>query len=90
MSIKITTPSTGPVEATLSEKNPGTARAFIEALPITGKANLWGDEIYFSIPVETPPEDGKSVVELGDARAISIFMFYHERCTNNVFGSSCR
>ena len=66
MSIKITTPSTGPVEATLSEKNPGTARAFIEALPITGKANLWGDEIYFSIPVETPPEDGKSVVELGD------------------------
>jgi len=66
MSIKITTPSTGPVEATLSEKNLGTVRAFIEALPITGKANLWGDEIYFSIPVDTPPEDGKSVVELGD------------------------
>ena len=66
MSIKITTSSTGTVEAALSDENPETVRAFIEALPITGKANLWGDEIYFSIPVEAPPENGKSVVELGD------------------------
>jgi len=66
MSIKITTSSTGTVEATLSDENPETVRAFIEALPITGKANLWGDEIYFIIPVEAPPENGKSVVELGD------------------------
>jgi uncharacterized protein len=66
MSIKITTSSTGTVEATLSDENPETVRAFIEALPITGKANLWGDEIYFNIPVEAPPENGKSVVELGD------------------------
>ena len=66
MIIIITTSSTGPVEASLSEENPETVKAFIEALPITGKANLWGDEIYFSIPVEAPPENGKSVVELGD------------------------
>jgi hypothetical protein len=66
MKIKITTPSTGPVEATLTEENPKTAKAIYEALPITGRANLWGDEIYFSIPVETSPENGKTVVELGD------------------------
>jgi len=66
MYIKITTPSTGPVKATLSNENPETTKAFIKALPIIGRANLWGDEIYFSIPVEAPPENGKSVVELGD------------------------
>ena len=66
MRIKIITISTGPVEATLSEENPETVKAFIEGLPITGRANLWGDEIYFSIPVDAPPENGKSVVELGD------------------------
>ena len=66
MKIKITTPSTGSIEARISEENPVTANAIISSLPIIGKANLWGDEIYFSIPVDTPPENGKSVVELGD------------------------
>ena len=66
MKIKIITRSTGPIKATLSDENPETTKAFIEALPITGKANLWGDEIYFNIPVEAPPENGKSVVESGD------------------------
>lgn len=66
MKIIITTSSTGPVEAVLSDENANTKKAFIEALPITGRANLWGDEIYFSIPVEAPPENGKTVVELGD------------------------
>ena len=66
MKIKITTPSTGPVEATLTEENSKTAKAIYAALPISGRANLWGDEIYFNIPVSTPPENGKTVVELGD------------------------
>jgi hypothetical protein len=66
MKIKITTSSTGPVDAVLSEENPRTAKAIYEALPIKGNANLWGDEIYFGIPVEANPENGKSVVELGD------------------------
>ena len=66
MKIKITTSSTGPVEATLSGKSPVTAKSIHDALPITGKANLWGDEIYFTIPVEAEPENGKNVVELGD------------------------
>jgi len=42
------------------------AHSFWEALPIKGKANRWGDEIYFRIPVK--PSTGKkvSVVEEGD------------------------
>lgn len=66
MKIKITTPSTGTIEANLTEENPETAKNIYESLPITGKANLWGDEIYFSIPVDTPAENGKTVVDLGD------------------------
>ena len=66
MRIKITTKSTGSVTATLSDENPDTAKAIFDALPITGHANLWGDEIYFSIPVDVPEENGKTVVEMGD------------------------
>jgi hypothetical protein len=66
MKIKIITSSTGTVKATLSEENLETTKAIYQALPITGSVNLWGDEIYFSIPVEAPSENTKSVVELGD------------------------
>ena len=38
------------LEADLNEST--TAKKLLEALPITGRGNRWGDEIYFSIPVE--------------------------------------
>ena len=66
MRIKISTPSTGGVYAELSEENPETARAIWEALPIEARANTWGDEIYFSIPVEAGAENPREVVEMGD------------------------
>jgi len=66
MKIKIITPSTGTINAELTEENPNTAKAFWEALPIIAKANTWGDEIYFTTPVEIPMENSKQVVELGD------------------------
>jgi len=47
-------------------KDTMTAKAIWQALPISGQANLWGDEIYFSIPVRVELEDGKDVVECGD------------------------
>lgn len=43
-----------------------TANAVWNALPIRGKVNLWGDEIYFSIPVEIGSENGRVVVDAGD------------------------
>ncbi len=64
--IKIITPSTGEVDAELSDENPRTAQAIFDALPIEGRANTWGDEIYFSIPVEIEAETPRDVVELGE------------------------
>jgi len=66
MRIRITTDSTGPVEAEVTDENPVTAKAILEALPLRGRANTWGEEIYFTIPVEGDVENPKIVVELGD------------------------
>jgi hypothetical protein len=46
--------------------NTRTAEAIWKALPVKGFANLWGDEIYFSIPVILTLESGKETVNLGD------------------------
>ena len=64
--IKITAPSTGAVFAELSDENPKTAQAIWDALPLESKANTWGDEIYFSIPVELEAENPRETVQLGD------------------------
>jgi uncharacterized protein len=41
-----------------------------DSLPITARANTWGDEIYFSIEIDRsvlgPTTDGVEVVSLGD------------------------
>lgn len=66
MRIKISTPSTGEIQAQLTEETPETAQAVWEALPIEARANTWGDEVYFSIPVEVGAENPKEVVEMGD------------------------
>lgn len=56
----------GSVEATAALNESRTAELIWEGLPITGKANTWGDEIYFSIPVKCAAENPKELVELGD------------------------
>lgn len=44
-----------------------TAQKVWEALPIETSFSTWGDEIYFSIPVDAELEsDAQEVVELGD------------------------
>lgn len=54
------------VEATAELNNSKTARAIYEALPFKGQANLWGDEIYFTIPLKLDLENGQELVEVGD------------------------
>jgi hypothetical protein len=44
-----------------------TALAIMEALPIEARANRWGGEIYFSIPVEAGLETGaRDVLQSGE------------------------
>jgi len=65
--IRIIVSSIGITHAEIDDRiNKKTANAIWEALPIKGEANRWGDEIYFSIPVDVEEENSQQVVELGD------------------------
>lgn len=53
------------LKATLNESL--TAMRIMEALPLEGKAVRWGEEIYFSIPVNVgESEDAKQDMEVGE------------------------
>jgi len=52
------------VEAWLNETD--TATRLLEILPLTSTVNLWGDEIYFSIPLEAKLENAREIVNIGD------------------------
>src|SRR5665648_778811 len=52
------------MEASLNDSK--TAQKVWDALPIEGRVNTWGDEIYFSIPVDVGSENAKAVVSEGD------------------------
>ena len=44
-----------------------TGQKIMDALPIKGNTNLWGEEIYFSIPVYADEEaDAHEIVEPGE------------------------
>lgn len=58
--------TTGGVEMIAELNDSATADAIWDALPIKGRGNTWGDEIYFGIPVYEGEDDAKAVVELGD------------------------
>ena len=62
-SIRITA---GQVVATAELNDSKTAGVIWEALPIEAKADTWGDEIYFGIPVRAEAYGAKEVVDLGD------------------------
>ena len=62
-SIRITA---GAIEAKAELNDTKIAQAIWEALPIKGRVNLWGDEIYFSIPINLKLEAGQEVVNIGD------------------------
>jgi hypothetical protein len=57
----------GDLTVTATLKADETAEAIWDALPIEGRASTWGDEIYFSIPVQVKPAgDARDVVEIGE------------------------
>ncbi len=52
------------MEAELNQSQ--TAQQIWDVLPIEERGNTWGDEIYFSIPVEAETDNAQEVVELGE------------------------
>ncbi|MFC1938829.1 cyclophilin-like fold protein [Chloroflexota bacterium] len=54
------------IEATAELNDTKTAQAIWDALPIKGRGNRWGEEIYFSIPPKLEPENAQEVVDAGD------------------------
>jgi len=54
------------VEVVAELNDTKTAQAIWEALPIKGHVNLWGEEIYFSIPLSLELESGQELVSIRD------------------------
>ena len=53
------------LEAELNQST--TASKTLESLPLEGRANVWGEEIYFDIPLQLESEsDARAEVEIGD------------------------
>ncbi len=56
----------GEVSVTAALNGSTTADSVWDALPVTGQVQTWGDEIYFSIPVDAPEApDAAATVDKG-------------------------
>jgi uncharacterized protein len=55
----------GAVHVTATLNDSVTAGLVWDALPFEAPAGTWGDEIYFTIPVEADEEQAVEVVEMG-------------------------
>jgi len=56
----------GNVEVKGELKETSLAEKIFISLPFSSKANIWGDEIYFEIPVDEKVKNGVKKVEKGD------------------------
>ena len=79
MPVRITIEA-GPVVLDGELFDTATARAVAEVLPVETGFNVWGDEFYFEIPVDMPPDETATTkVKVGDigywppGRALAIF-----------------
>jgi len=66
MAVKKITITIGDIKMSAELNDSKTAQKIWEALPIKGGASTWGDEIYFSIPVNIGLENAEEVVSEGD------------------------
>ena len=58
--------TSGDVSLTATLNDSPTSQLIVEALPITGRVQTWGDEIYFPIPVSASnDETAAEVVDKG-------------------------
>ena len=65
--MKRITISVGEISLLAELNDSSTARQVWAALPIEGRANTWGDEIYFDIPVVADQEpDARAGVQVGE------------------------
>ena len=56
----------GGVEIGAVLNDTATASGILSILPIRALMNLWGEEIYFQIPLEREEEDARETVSVGD------------------------
>ncbi len=52
--------------AELDDRNPKISNALYQMLPFEAKANLWGEEVYFDMPLETENENPSPSAIAGD------------------------
>jgi hypothetical protein len=52
--------------AKLDDRNPKIRESFFRALPMDGIANLWGQEVYFDIPLQMDNENPSPSAVAGD------------------------
>lgn len=50
----------------LEDQRPQTCDAIWQALPLETELEIWKEEVYFEIPVRTPPENPTPRTEAGD------------------------
>lgn len=53
------------MSASWTGENPHTREAVEAVLPLSGRANRWGDELYFRVPVDVDAEDAVEEVPRG-------------------------
>lgn len=66
MEIEIEVVGKGKAIGKLDDKNPKTAKLVFEELPIEGNANIYFEEIYFTIPVISDYENPSGKSKCGD------------------------